>query len=200
MSSTGTATTAAPKKHPRLPLAARMRLPANYLFILMAFLVNDGNFHWWALGLVALGSFIRIWSAGSLIKTTELITTGPYALSRNPLYLGTFIGGVGVAIFVHSLPLLIFFVVTFAICYGSQVRWEEEVLQMEHGEQFREYMSRVGRFITWRWPGSQLRHAFSFARAVKNKEFAYQMFWLVMIIALISQQYLRSSGLGVARP
>jgi protein-S-isoprenylcysteine O-methyltransferase Ste14 len=177
-----------------------MRLPANYLFILMAFLVNDGGFRWWALGLVALGSFIRIWSAGSLVKTTELITTGPYALSRNPLYLGTFIGGVGVALFVHSLPLLVFFVATFAVCYGAQVRWEEEVLLMEHGEQFRDYMDRVGRYVTWRWPGNELRHAFSLSRAVKNKEFAYQMFWFVMVLALVSQDYLRNSGLGLARP
>lgn len=185
----------------RPPLIARLRLPLGYIAILAAFFVNDGHFVWWALGLVFLGSAVRMWSAGTLIKTRELITTGPYAISRNPLYLGTFLAGVGLALFVHSAALLVFFVVTFALSYTAQINWEEKLLYREHGEPFRDYCKKVGRYFS---PAGFLKDAwrsgFSWMQLLRNKELAYQIFWCVMILGLISQAYLQGHGISLARP
>src|SRR5262245_4513797 len=50
------------------------------------------------LPLVLAGSLLRTWAAGHLLKTKELTLTGPYAYTRNPLYVGTFLIGMGFAI------------------------------------------------------------------------------------------------------
>lgn len=191
---------------------ARLRLPIGYIVIGCAFWVNArncspgtghghpfwANFQWWALILVALGSFLRMWSAGTLVKTTELSTDGPYALSRNPLYVGTFTGGLGLTLFVHSLALFAFFVITFVLAYSGQILWEEKLLFREHGEAFKRYCTQVSRFIPTRWSRDALGGAFAFPRLVANKELRYQVFWLVMIAGLICQAYLVSQGFGVS--
>lgn len=185
----------------RPPLIARLRLPLGYVAILAAFFVNDGRFIWWALGLVFLGSALRMWSAGTLIKTRELTTTGPYAISRNPLYLGTFLAGVGLALFVHSAALFVFFVVTFGLSYTAQINWEEKLLYREHGQPFKDYCKKVGRYFS---PGGFLKDAwrsgFSWLQMLKNKELAYQVFWCVMILGLVSQAYLQGHGISFVSP
>lgn len=184
----------------RPPLIARLRLPIGYLVILGAFIANTGQFNWWALALVALGSFLRIWSAGTLIKTRELSTSGPYALSRNPLYLGSFFAGTGLALFVQSLWLFVFFIVTFALAYRAQILWEELVLRQEHGESFERFEAEVGRFFPTRWNSKALEGGFSIKRLVSNKEIAYQVFWIVMVLGLVIQAYMKQSGISFSRP
>lgn len=184
----------------RPPKIARLRLLLGYIVILGAFFVNEGYLNWWALPLVILGSAIRMWSAGTLVKTRELSTDGPYALSRNPLYLGTFIAGVGLALFVHSIWLLAFFVITFYLAYSAQISWEEKVLRREHGEAFEDYKREVGRFFPLKWPKGLLRGSFSWQRMKSNKEISYQLFWLVMMAGLITQSYLAGLGIGLEHP
>src|SRR5262245_6566966 len=47
------------------------------------------------LPLIAAGGALRTWAAGHLLKTRELTMTGPYAFTRNPLYVGTLLIGIG---------------------------------------------------------------------------------------------------------
>ena len=54
--------------------------------------------------LVAAGEILRIWAAGHLVKNKELTTTGPYAHVKNPLYLGTFLIMVGLALIARTDP------------------------------------------------------------------------------------------------
>lgn len=205
------------RRLPRPTGIARLRLVFGYLSIVLAFFVNADNlsalpgetgvadtlrqvFYWWALVVVALGAFIRMWSAGFLLKTEELATEGPYALSRNPLYLGSFLAGVGLCAFVHNLWLLLFFAATFAFTYGPQIRWEEQLLSREHGEDFRRYMRAVPRFFPVKWNAAALRGCFSLDRLVENKELPYQIFWIVMTFSLIGQAYLRAEGISISFP
>ena len=179
------------------PQIARLRLVFGYLCIFGAFFVNRGDLRWWALSLVALGGFVRVWSAGSLVKTKELSTEGPYAISRNPLYVGTFIAGLGLTLFVHSAALFVFFFVTFFVSYRAQILWEEKVLRREHSETFPGYCQKVARFFPARWSGNALKGSFSFGRLVKNKELAYQIFWIVMVCCLMAQAFLQSQHVGI---
>jgi len=184
----------------RPPAIARMRLPFGYMAILGAFIVDARSFQWWALLLVALGSFFRMWSAGTLVKTKELSTDGPYAVCRNPLYLGTFLAGLGLTLFVHSLPLVVFFLVTFFFAYRAQILWEEKLLTREHGDAFRDYCGKVDRFVPTRWRPAVLQGSFSLKRLMANKELAYQVFWLVMLLGLVAMAQLRRAGIGVSLP
>ena len=65
-------------------------------------------------GLVALpGLALRAWATGHLRKNDALATTGPYAYTRNPLYLGSFVIGLGFTIAAGRLILGLVFAVLF---------------------------------------------------------------------------------------
>ena len=76
-----------------------------------------------------------------------LITTGPFARSRNPIYLGNLLIGTGMAFAtgVPALPLV--FVALFFVQYTPIVAWEEWRLAAEHGEAYDAYRERVPRWF-----------------------------------------------------
>lgn len=108
--------------------------------------------------LMACGEGIRFWGvsiAGSETRTTGrvggtfLITTGPFAYVRNPLYVGNMLMYAGVGIMSMALfPwLLVVAMVLFYIQYYLIVTQEEEYLNERFGDEYRSYASVVGRFI-----------------------------------------------------
>jgi protein-S-isoprenylcysteine O-methyltransferase Ste14 len=102
-----------------------------------------------ALGLPAavLGAGIRTWSSGVIVKNKQLATCGPYALTRNPLYVGSFVMGIGVTVMTGSPVLMAAVAVLFPLVYGGLVRKEEKYLLGVYGEDFLDYCARVPRFI-----------------------------------------------------
>ncbi len=99
-------------------------------------------------GLVALlGLAIRFWASGHIRKTRELAVDGPYSLVRNPLYVGSFVVGLGI-ILAGGLPwALVAFAVLFVAAYVRKMRQEEAHLANLFGEAFGEYCRRVPRFV-----------------------------------------------------
>ncbi len=99
--------------------------------------------------LVAACASLRAWSlsyiAGS--KDSRLITTGPYSLCRNPLYLANFVGAVGLGFCTETLffPLAIFLV--FALYYPRTIGAEEKRLRGLFGAGFERYASTVPRLL-----------------------------------------------------
>ena len=98
---------------------------------------------------VALGEAIRFWAAGHLRKTVELITSGPYRYTRNPLYLGRFLIFTGIAI-MTQLPyhaswivLLVGYVVFFGYYMPRKERVEPARLTEFHGEAYKVYFKAV---------------------------------------------------------
>ena len=98
---------------------------------------------------VALGEIVRFWAAGHLLKTQELITSGPYRYTRNPLYLGRFLILTGLAI-ACSLPygtnwilLLVGYLVFFLYYLPRKERVEPARLREFHGEAFDRYFREV---------------------------------------------------------
>ena len=130
---------------------------------------------WWGAGVSAAGLSLRAWAAGSIRKDRELATTGPYAHTRNPLYLGSFMLGAGVTLaggrWVFGLAFLAFFVVV----YRATVRGEAGELEARFGEQYRVYASQVPavlpRLIPYRGdPPGSASGAFLPARYMRNRE------------------------------
>jgi protein-S-isoprenylcysteine O-methyltransferase Ste14 len=101
-------------------------------------LILGAGICWWA-----------VWEAGQLnIDTPDrLLTTGPYAYSRNPMYVGWTMMYLGLLFLLNSIWLLIFLPVVLAHTHFYSVLREEQYLMQEFGEQFKVYCSSVRRYL-----------------------------------------------------
>ncbi len=110
---------------------------------------------WAGIGLVSLGEVIRLWAVrhiGVISRTRSdrlgpLVSTGPFARVRNPLYLGNIALWVGFALSAHLAWMAIPIVVVLGVEYHAIVRWEERLLEARRGEAYREYAARVPRWL-----------------------------------------------------
>jgi len=107
------------------------------------------------IALTVMGEAIRWWAVshiGSVSRTRSsdvrtLIRGGPFARSRNPIYVGNFLIGIGL-IGAAGVPLVAcLYVVLFAVQYGFIVAWEESRLEAEHGLPYRQYKAEVPRWL-----------------------------------------------------
>ena len=96
--------------------------------------------------LVAPGLWLRAYAAGYVKKNAELTTTGPYAYTRNPLYLGSMLIAFGFAAAAASWAILIALAVLFAAIYIPTIQSEETYLR-EHFAGFDEYARKVPRLL-----------------------------------------------------
>ena len=99
-------------------------------------------------GLVALpGLALRAWATGHLRKNDALATTGPYAYTRNPLYLGSFVIGVGFTIAAGRLILGLVFAALFLGIYVPVMRVEALTLDELFGKDYQDYAAAVPLFL-----------------------------------------------------
>jgi len=104
--------------------------------------------------LVVLGCWVRSWAAGYLLKGKRTAVGGPYAYIRNPLYIGSFILGVGFCVALWQWPpslsaalLAAAFVVGFGVIYRAKTLAEEKELAENLGEPYRAYAQAVPAFL-----------------------------------------------------
>jgi Putative protein-S-isoprenylcysteine methyltransferase len=97
--------------------------------------------------LVVAGLLIRSWAAGTLRKYRQLITTGPYALVRNPLYFGSFLMMGGFCTLVGDWLMLVLVMAPMIVLYWLAVRDEEQGLAEAFPDQWPAYAARVPRFL-----------------------------------------------------
>lgn len=97
--------------------------------------------------LVVSGLAVRSWAAGILQKNKSLATTGPYALMRNPLYLGSVLVLAGFAVLFNDESETVLLAVPLAALYVLQVLHEEQKLQDGFGAGWVLYAASVPRFI-----------------------------------------------------
>jgi protein-S-isoprenylcysteine O-methyltransferase Ste14 len=95
----------------------------------------------------AFGLLIRAAAAGHLQKDEELATTGPYAVTRNPLYLGSAILAAGFIIAGYSLWAGLIVGLYFAVFYYAVIRNEEADLRKRFGAPVDDYAARVPLFL-----------------------------------------------------
>ena len=126
-------------------------------------------------GTVALlGTLLRGWAAGLIRKDRELSIGGPYAHTRNPLYLGSFLIGAGVTVASGRWELVLLFALFFAVLYAPLGRAEERALAQRFGDAYARWASSVPAFVPrvapYRAaPGGEAR--FSFERWRRNREY-----------------------------
>ena len=110
----------------------------------------------WAASIGLLGLFLRARAAGHLHKQKVLTVTGPYAYTRNPLYLGSAILTLGASVASHSWLSAAFSALISRLFYSIVMRREEAELRQHHGAAFNEY-ARCRAFV---FPASFSRKAF----------------------------------------
>src|ERR1700722_9653198 len=99
-----------------------------------------------SLVLVAPGLWLRAYASGYVKKNAELTTTGPYAYTRNPLYLGSMMIAFGFAAAAGRWELLAALAILFLLIYWPTIRSEEEFLRGAFPG-FNEYAARVPRLL-----------------------------------------------------
>jgi protein-S-isoprenylcysteine O-methyltransferase Ste14 len=105
--------------------------------------------------LTAAGELLRLWGVhhiGAISRTRSdrlgpLIDTGPFALIRNPLYVGNVLIWLGFAVTARLVWLAPVIVVLLGLEYHAIVRWEETLLRQRLGDTYRDYVSRVPRWL-----------------------------------------------------
>lgn len=132
-------------------LARRIRVPlgfltaALYLFELWR-RPPHGAAIAWSLALVLPGLWLRGYAAGYVKKNRELTQTGPYAHTRNPLYLGSMLIAFGFALALLSWPVALVLAVGFLVIYVPVIASEERFLRATFPD-FDGYCRRVPRLI-----------------------------------------------------
>jgi protein-S-isoprenylcysteine O-methyltransferase Ste14 len=99
------------------------------------------------LALVLAGLVVRSWAAGTLRKYKQLITSGPYALVRNPLYVGSFLMMAGFCTLIGNVVVGCLVIVPMIVLYWLAVRDEEQILERFFPDQWPAYAARVPRFV-----------------------------------------------------
>jgi protein-S-isoprenylcysteine O-methyltransferase Ste14 len=129
-------------------IARRIRVPLG--FALAAFYVWIAWPSWTSLAVGALvaapGILLRALASGHVKKNEELATSGPYAYTRNPLYLGSLIMAIGFAIAARSLWVLIVVLLMFFAIYLPVIRAEESFLRQAF-QNYDEYARNVPRLL-----------------------------------------------------
>lgn len=99
--------------------------------------------------LAAVGMVGRIWCLvySSGYKSSQLVTAGPYVISRNPLYFFSLVGLVGIGLSTATVTLTVFVILFFWAVYPSVIQGEEAFLREKFGERYTDYCDRTPRFF-----------------------------------------------------
>jgi protein-S-isoprenylcysteine O-methyltransferase Ste14 len=122
------------------------------------------------------GEIIRIWAAGHVEKSREVTRSGPYRLTRHPLYLGSSIIGAGVAVASGSWSVAFVVVAYLATTIAAAIRAEEAHLREKFGGEYDAYAARVA---------PPMMRSFSVARAIANREH-HTIAGLIVAFALLA--------------
>ncbi len=110
---------------------ARMRVPAGFLLAALFGWLSHPSAASFAAGfpVSVAGLLLRGWAAGHLAKNERLAQSGPYAFTRNPLYIGTLLVACGLVIAGRNLTLAAVFAAVFLLVYLPVIELEEQHLR-----------------------------------------------------------------------
>jgi len=151
---------------------------------------------------VALGEFVRLWAAGHLRKTIELVTSGPYRYTRNPLYLGRLLVFTGLCVMarlpfeLHWVVLLVGYSVFFGYYLPRKERIEPARLRETHGEAYDRYFRAVPALVPTLHPYPEgASTGWSSERMLQNREPWMVLTLLSVSLLLLWVSYVRPAGL-----
>jgi protein-S-isoprenylcysteine O-methyltransferase Ste14 len=151
----------------------RWRVRAGYAVGVLAFVTARPQTKWllWGAAIAIFGLLVRGYAAGYLRKHQQLATSGPYAFTRNPLYLGSMFLAAGFCVASHSWISTVLLAAYLAIFYPMVIRREQAELERHYGSAFLEYSSRVPAFWPRLTPATPSTTRFSWSLYLQNREY-----------------------------
>jgi protein-S-isoprenylcysteine O-methyltransferase Ste14 len=151
----------------------KWRVRVGYPVAIAAFLFARPQSKWLVcgVGIALLGLLLRGYAAGHLRKHQQLATSGPYAFTRNPLYLGSTLFAAGFSVASHSWISAALLAVYLGVFYPVVIRREQTELETLYGDAFLNYASRVPAFWPRFSPAMPSTESFSWELYRKNREY-----------------------------
>jgi len=172
-------------------IARRIRVPLGFVFAIVYFWLARPTWRFIALGAILIlpGLLIRALASGHVRKNEALATSGPYAYTRNPLYLGSLLIGIGFAVAARSWWVGVALAVMFFAIYLPVIRDEEAFLRQKFPG-FDEYARRVPRMLPRMFPRLSQRASpdesgFSLDLYLKHREYNALLGTVLLTCALI---------------
>lgn len=152
---------------------ARLRVPGGFLILAVFAWLAHPTVRSLEMGapVSILGLLLRGWAAGCLAKNQRLATGGPYAYTRNPLYIGTLLVAAGLVVAARSYALAAVSAAVFLLIYLPVIELEEQHLRVLFPE-YPAYAARVPMLIP-RLSGAPPKnaHPFRWAQYLRNEEY-----------------------------
>jgi hypothetical protein len=150
---------------------ARFRVALGFVFGVLVLVLAQPTAQSLLTGMsiAGCGEAIRIWAAGHLRKSREVTVSGPYRWVAHPLYVGSSVMGIGLAIASASVPVAVLIAVYLAATLTAAIKSEEAFLRRTFGGQYDLYRSGVAAKRRERSAASQ--RAFSLDQAMANREY-----------------------------
>ncbi len=166
---------------------ARLRVPIGFAASVLVLALAEPSWHSILLGAIVacLGEAVRVWSAGHLEKSREVTRSGPYRFVRHPLYLGSSIMGIGVALACANLLVALITALYLGITLTAAIRTEEAFLRAHFGDEYDAYC--LGH-------ASVVERPFSWERAWRNREWRAVVGLAVMVLLLAAKIVLFGPG------
>lgn len=176
-------------------IARRIRVPLGFAFAVLYLWLARPSWRFLVLGsiLILPGLIVRALASGHVRKNEALATSGPYAYTRNPLYLGSLLIGLGFSVaarswWVGAILMLMFFAIYIPVISG------EERFLREKFPEFEEYARRVPRLVphlTAAGSGADTG-GFSLELYLKHREWNALLGSVLLVGALIFKMILHS--------
>jgi hypothetical protein len=156
---------------------ARLRVPLGFTFgvVVLWFAQPTRGTLEWGSGIALAGEALRIWAAGHLYKSREVTASGPYRWLAHPLYVGSSVMGVGLAVASNSLIVAALILAYLMVTITAAISTEEAFLRSAFGTRYDEY--RRGR-------GNSDRR-FSMRQAIANREYRALTGLLLSVLLLL---------------
>jgi protein-S-isoprenylcysteine O-methyltransferase Ste14 len=169
-------------------IARRIRVPVGFAFSVIYIWLAHATWKSLLMGtaFVVAGIAVRALASGHLKKNEELATGGPYAYTRNPLYLGSLILALGFAIAALNCWIGVLLLTIFVSIYLPVISAEEAFLQTRFPE-FAKYSAEVPRVLPRLSSLNRYQARFSWGLYLKHREYNAAIGSLALLAALIAK-------------
>ena len=161
-------------------LLARFRVFLGFVFAAVVIWLASPTPNSLLLGaaIAVTGECLRLWAAGHLEKSKEVTRSGPYRYTRHPLYLGSSIIGIGIAVASSNLIVVAIVMAYMALTLTAAMRSEEAHLREKFGDAYDAYAEKRA---------APMDRPFSWSRAIGNREH-HSMLGLATGLALLAMK------------
>lgn len=169
----------------------RLRVPLGFAFAAVFLIFARPSATTLAMGgaIALIGLAIRAWASGHIRKASSLAVSGPYAYTRNPLYLGTLVLGIGFTVAAGVWWLALLFVALFIGIYLPVMRVEADDMRRIFGSEYATYSENVPVLIPRVRPWRPTDTRFDYRLYLQYREYRAVLGAVAALTALAAKAY-----------